>query len=115
MVCLWNLDDKHPTRYVPVVGALSGLNVVNLGIPGGCLTPDGWGKGDNKRAVMNMDDGKEKADLITLEVLPSEGALVGNQYDTDDESLSKEPLALCHALPRKHGCREWSNELIEKR
>ena len=32
---------------------------------------------------MNMDDGKEKADLITLEVLPNEGAKVGNIYDTD--------------------------------
>ena len=34
-----------------------------------------------------MDDGKEKADLITLEVLPNEGAKVGNIYDTDDESF----------------------------
>lgn len=49
------------------------MTVVYYGIPGGCLTPDGYGKGDTKRAVMNMDDGKEKADLITLEVLPNEG------------------------------------------
>ena len=74
-------------KYVPVVEELSGMTVVNLGIPGGCLTPDGYGKGNVKRAVMNMDDGKEKADLITLEVLPNEGATVGNIYDTDDASF----------------------------
>ena len=74
-------------KYVPTVEALSGLKVKNLGIGGGCLTPDGWGKGNNKRAVMNMEDGKECADLITLEVLPNEGAKVGSIYDTDDESF----------------------------
>ncbi len=74
-------------RYVPVVCELSGLCVTNYGIPGGCLTPDGYGKGDVKRAVMNMDDGKGEADLITLEVLPNEGATVGNIYDTDDVSF----------------------------
>ena len=74
-------------KYVPVVEELSGLKVVNKGIPGGSLTPDGFGKGNNKLAVMNMDDGKETADLITLEVLPNEGNTVGNIYDTDDESF----------------------------
>ena len=74
-------------KYVPTVEALSGLKVVNLGIPGGSLTPDGYGKGNTKRAVMNLDDGKEKADLITLEVLPNEGARVGGIYDTDDETF----------------------------
>jgi hypothetical protein len=74
-------------EYVPVVEELSGMTVVNLGIPGGCLTPDGFGKGNTKRAIMNMDDGKADADLITLEVLPNEGALVGDIYDTDDESF----------------------------
>lgn len=74
-------------EFVPVVEELSGMTVVNLGIPGGCLTPDGFGKGNTKRAIMNMDDGKEKADLITLEVLPNEGAVVGNIYDADDETF----------------------------
>lgn len=74
-------------KYVPVVEELSGLKVVNKGIPGGCLTPDGFGKGNNKRAVMNMDDGKETADLITLEVLPNESGNHGDIYDTDDESF----------------------------
>ena len=49
-------------KYVPIVEELSGLKVVNKGIPGGSLTPDGFGKGNNKLAVMNMDDGKENAD-----------------------------------------------------
>ena len=74
-------------KFVPVVKKLSGMTVVNKGIGGGCLTPDGYGKGNNKRAVMNLEDGKEKADLITLEVLPNEGATVGNIYDTDDTSF----------------------------
>lgn len=74
-------------KYVPVVEKLSSMTVVNRGIGGGCLTPDGYGKGNNKRAVMNMDDGKECADLITLEVLPNEGDNVGNIYDTDDASF----------------------------
>lgn len=74
-------------EYVPVVKELSEMEVVNHGIPGGCLTPDGYGKGNTKRAVMTLDDGKEKADLITLEVLPNEGALVGNIYDVDDQSF----------------------------
>lgn len=74
-------------EYVPVVERLSGLKVVNHGIPGGSLTPDGYGKGNTKAAVMNLEDGKEKADLITLEVLPNEGATVGDIYDTDDASF----------------------------
>jgi len=74
-------------KYVPVVQKLSGLRVVNKGIPGGCLTPDGFGKGDTKRAVLDLTDGKTDADLITLEVLPNEGATVGDIYDTDDESF----------------------------
>ena len=74
-------------EFVPVVEKLSGLKVVNMGIPGGSLTPDGYGKGNTKRAIMNLEDGKEKADLITIDVLPNEGATVGDIYDTDDESF----------------------------
>ena len=74
-------------KFVQVVQKHSKLKVVNKGIPGGCLTPDGFGKGNGKLAVMNLDDGKEKADLITLEVLPNEGATVGDIYDTDDNSV----------------------------
>ncbi len=74
-------------QFVPVVEKLSGLRVVNKGIPGGCLTPDGYGKGNVKRAVMTLEDGKGDADLITLEVLPNEGSTVGDIYDTDDVSF----------------------------
>ena len=73
-------------EFVPVVEELSGMKVVNLGSGGGCLTPDGYSKGKNKRILMT-NDGKEKADLITLEVLPNEGEKVGSIYDTDDESF----------------------------
>ena len=74
-------------KFVPVVEKLSGLRVVNKGIPGGCLTPGGYGEGNVKRAVMNLEDGKAEADLITLEVLPNEGSTVGDIYDTDDQSF----------------------------
>ena len=74
-------------EYVPVVAELSGMTVVNNGIPGGSLTPDGLGAGNVKRAVMTLDDGKANADLITLEVLPNEGYVVGNIYDVDDASF----------------------------
>lgn len=74
-------------EYVPIVAELSKMTVVNKGIPGGCLTPDGYGKGNTKDAVMTLDDGKQNADLITLEVLPNEGATLGNIYDTDDKSF----------------------------
>lgn len=74
-------------KYVPTVAALSGMRVHNFGIPGGSLTPDGYGKGNTKRAVMTLEDGKAEADLITLEVLPNEGATVGEIYDTDDVSF----------------------------
>ena len=69
-------------EYVPVVEELSGMRVMNNGIPGGSITPDGYGKGNIKRYVMNLDDDKAKADLITLEVLPNEGDVVGKIYDT---------------------------------
>ena len=74
-------------KYVPVVQELSGMSVVNKGIPGGCLTPDGFGKGNVKTALMNTTDGKLNADLITIDVLPNEGATVGDIYDTDDTSF----------------------------
>ena len=74
-------------EFVPVVEKLSGLTVVNKGIPGGSLTPDGFGKGNTKQAIMNLEDGKDQADLITIDVLPNEGATVGDIYDTDDKSF----------------------------
>lgn len=74
-------------EFVPIVEKLSGMNVVNKGIPGGSLTPDGLGEGNVKNAIMNLEDGKENADIITVEVLPNEGAVVGDIYDMDNESF----------------------------
>ena len=74
-------------EYVPIVEKHSGLKVVNKGIPGGSLTPDGLGKGNCKEQIMTLEDGKAEADLITVEVLPNEGACVGSIYDTDDASF----------------------------
>lgn len=74
-------------KYVPVVAEHSGLKVVNRGIPGGSITPVGLGKGNIKEIVMNLDDGKADADLITLEVIPNERGNVGDIYDTDDSSF----------------------------
>lgn len=74
-------------KYVPVVEDLSGMKVVNYGIPGGCITPDGRGKGNVMASVMDLDDGKLDADLITLEVLPNEGTNIGSIYDTQTDSF----------------------------
>ncbi len=74
-------------EYVPIVEKHSGLKVVNKGIPGGSLTSDGLGKGNCKEQIMTLEDGKAEADLITVEVLPNEGACVGSIYDTDDASF----------------------------
>lgn len=74
-------------NYVETVVELSGLRLVNKGIGGACLTPDGWGKGNNKPVVMNTEDGKCDADLITLEILPNEGKVLGDIFDTDDNSI----------------------------
>ena len=82
-----SMTSVHWGKFVPVVQELSGLNVKNFGIGGGSITPDGLGKGNVKLAVMNLDDGKADADLITLEVLPNEGGIVGDIYDTDDLSF----------------------------
>lgn len=82
-----SMTSEQMGEYVPVVEELSGLQVVNKGKPGGSLTPDGYDGGGIKKAVMDPDDGKKEADLITLEVLPNEGAVVGDIYDTDDMSF----------------------------
>jgi len=37
---------------------------------------------------MNLDDGKETVDLITVGVLLNEGATVGDIYDMSDDTFS---------------------------
>ena len=82
-----SMTSEKMGKYVPIVEQLSGMTVVNRGVGGGSLSPDGYDKGGIKRAVMTLEDGKADADLITLEVLPNEGATVGTIYDTDDKSI----------------------------
>ncbi len=74
-------------EYIQVVEKLSEMRVVNKAIPGGCLTPDGLNNSNVKASVMNLDDGKADADLITLEVLPNEGKVIGDIFDTDDNTF----------------------------
>ena len=71
--------------YVPYLEKISGMKVTNLGIPGGGVTNlGGYSKGQVKRAIMTLDDGKAEADLITLEVGANEGGPHGYKYDMDD-------------------------------
>ena len=81
--------EAEPLRgnYVEVAEARGGLRLVNKGQGGFGLTPDGWGKCRNKPLVMCTDDGKCDADLITLEVLPNEGRVAGEIFDTCDETV----------------------------
>ena len=81
--------ETEPERgnYVETVEELSGLRLVNKAVGGACLSPDGWGKGDNLPRIMNVDDGKCDADLITLEVLPNEGKILGDIFDYDENSI----------------------------
>lgn len=74
-------------KFTPVVERFSGLILHNHGKPGGSLTPDGFDKGGVKKLIFDLEDGKKDADLITLEVLPNEGCVVGDIYDTDDQSF----------------------------
>lgn len=75
-------------QYVQQLSKLSGMVAVNKGIPGGGITNlGGYAKGQVKAAIMTLDDGKAKADLITLEVGPNEGGEIGTKFDTGDETF----------------------------
>ncbi|MBO5240064.1 MAG: hypothetical protein J6B56_01400 [Clostridia bacterium] len=74
--------------YVPYLAELSGMDVVNLGIPGGGVTNlGGFSKGQIKAALMNIEDGKQNAALITLEVGANEGGALGDKYDLGDDTF----------------------------
>lgn len=76
-------------RYVPFLQKLSGMEVKNLGIPGGGITNlGGHSRAEVMGAIMTLDDGKAEADLITLEVCANEGGPLGDKYDTTDESFA---------------------------
>ena len=91
---LWNAYGTSITsvkqgKYVPYLEKISGMKVVNHGIPGGGITNlGGYSKGQVKSAIMTLDDGKAEADLITLEVGANEGGANGYKYDLDDTTFS---------------------------
>ena len=74
--------------YVPFLASLSGMEVKNFGIPGGGITNlGGYSKGQVKKAIMTLEDGKAEADLITLEVGANEGGAHGYKYDLGDDTF----------------------------
>ena len=80
-----SITSKEQGTYVPYLAELSGMDVVNLGIPGGGVTNlGGFSKGQLKDSLMSLDDGKQNADLITLEVGANEGGALGDKYDLGD-------------------------------
>ena len=83
-----SITSSQMGTYTSYLVEFSGLNVVNFGIPGGGVTNlGGFSKGELKRAVMNLDDGKQNADLITLEVGANEGGELGDKYDVGDNTF----------------------------
>ena len=76
-------------KYVPHLESFSGMEVKNLGIPGGGITNlGGCSSGQVKAAIMTLEDGKAEADLITFEVGANEGGPLGDKYDLGDDTFS---------------------------
>lgn len=75
-------------KYIPWLERLSGLAIVNHGLPAQGLTNlGGCSTGKTKEAIMNLDDGKQQADLILLEVGANEGGPYGEIFDTGDDTF----------------------------
>ena len=75
-------------KYVPYLASFSGMEVKNLGIPGGGVTNlGGCSSGQVKAAIMTLEDGKQEADLITLEVGANEKGALGDKYDLGDDTF----------------------------
>lgn len=77
--------------YVPYLEKLSGLCCVNKGWPGGGLAALGSiSRGEISMMVFNEDDGKENADLITLEVGANDigkTTPLGSIFDNSEHTL----------------------------
>ena len=77
-------------NYVPYLKEFSGLKCVNRGFPGGGIGNFGeQSRGEVKKLIFE-DDGKDKADLITLEVGANdagENVPLGTIYDADENTL----------------------------
>lgn len=76
-------------KYVPYLAQLSGMKVSNFGVPGGGITNLGaQSKGQVKNLIMSLEDGKQKADLITLEVGANEDRTPnGDKYSLGDDTF----------------------------
>ena len=69
-------------KYASVVAELSGMKLVNKGIPGGSIATE------IAAAIMNTTDGKLDADLITLEVGANDSTLsLGSIYEYSDSTF----------------------------
>lgn len=72
-------------KYAKYVEQFSGMILVNKGISGGVLTGS---DSSIKNAIMNLDDGKSDADLITLECVANDvGVTLGDIYSTDEHTF----------------------------
>jgi hypothetical protein len=79
-----SLTSTSQGRYVDYLAELSGLVPTNKGIPGGGIVTNT----KIKDAVMKTTDGKQNADLITLEVGANDGsAELGNPWDNCDSTF----------------------------
>ena len=78
-------------KYTTALATIAGLTLENKGVPGGGIgNLGGYSTGQVRAAVMNVEDGKLSADLITLEVGPNDtaaGVPLGTIYDTTDATL----------------------------
>lgn len=79
-----SLTSETQGKYVPYVAELSGLNVVNKGIPGGALVANR----NIFNALMSTTDGKIDADLITIEVGANDASTpIGDISGTDTDTF----------------------------
>ena len=78
-------------RFVRYLSELSGLRVVNYGAGGRGITENIGGYSSDaviRHRAMDLTDGKQDADLITVEVGPNDsGAPLGSIYDTGDDTF----------------------------
>lgn len=76
-------------NYIPWLAELSGLNIINRGIPAeGITNLGGCSTGKVKDAILSLEDGKAAADLILLEVGANDNVPVGDLFDTGDDTFS---------------------------
>lgn len=75
-------------KMIPWLAQLSGLKIVNKGLPGEGITHlGGHSTGKVKEAILCVDDGKTEADLILLEVGANEGGAIGDIFDIGNDSF----------------------------